>query len=144
MSYIEKYGYATCVMMDSPAHRLIQIAAIKLWTEQAILQNQIQFYFDHHSKPVGYVTWAYFTPEVSNRFLYDREFVPHPSEWNEGPELWIIDACFPFGKFRDAFKHIRDTLFPGDAVIHWSRVRKGLRRTSAYCPKLRNYQRLEI
>lgn len=65
----------------------------------AIALNQIQFYFNDNGAVVGYVVWAFLTPEVADRLSRCHDERLHISEWNEGEELWILDIVAPRGHF---------------------------------------------
>ncbi|WP_367948764.1 toxin-activating lysine-acyltransferase [Pseudomonas graminis] len=112
-------GYAVMLITNSPTYRFSQVLALKIWIEPAILHQQIAFIFSGFGDVRGYYTWALLSDEVSSRLINDADFMLHPSEWNEGSSLWIIDFCFPYGDLSAGIQDIR-CRFRGDD-ISWVR-----------------------
>lgn len=138
-------GHVAWLMAKEPEYREYPLAAMTHWLEVPIGLGQIQVFFDPvmHT-PVGYVTWAWLSAEVEERWKNDPSMLLHYSEWNEGDRLWIMDLVAPFGHAPDIARHLRRHGFPGHArasslrrdaegnvrkISHW--VRAGARAESA-------------
>ncbi len=76
-----------------PSRQRLPIGALQLWIEPAIDLDQCRVFFDAKEQPVGYMTWAYLSASVAKRLAKDSIGVMHPSEWNEGRMLWIMDIA---------------------------------------------------
>ena len=135
-------GFATMVLLQSKKYSLFHILTIKIWLEQAIMLDQIKFYFDWNGHPIGYVTWAYLAEDVEKRLVEDPDFVLHYSEWNEGGNAWIIDFCMPTGNAKEGlryfFEHISETY---SGSLSWARrgSNNKVRKVSSINMKTRNY-----
>lgn len=115
-------GYACILIFMSKHYSLFHIASLNLWIHPAIHHKQIIFLFDKQSEPIGYVTWAYLASDSQDRLLNDPGFSLHPSEWNEGGNMWIIDFCFPCGNVRQGIRKIKEVLkAKGIVRAHWAR-----------------------
>lgn len=124
-SVAEQCGYACVLMSLSHTHANRPMQYLTEVIEPAIAQKNIKFYFNDEGQVVGYVVWAYLASDVENRFLKTGQLNLHPSEWNEGISLWIIDLLSPFGNIKHILRSLRDTLFPDTLTIRYFRVKKG-------------------
>ncbi|WP_404985528.1 toxin-activating lysine-acyltransferase [Caballeronia sp. LZ034LL] len=112
----ERLGCVAHVMALNASHRTHKIFGLAVWAEQAIAHEQIEIFF-MNGEPVGYFMWALLTPEVADKaFRVGRPI--HPSEWNEGELLWVVDASIPAGslpiygpKIRARLARISDNFF---------------------------------
>jgi hemolysin-activating ACP:hemolysin acyltransferase len=122
--HAQKIGYAVMLMLLSPKYSSFHVLTLRLWTEQAILHNQIQFFFDPMGEPLAYVTWALLSEETEDRWVSDPNILFHPSEWNEGDRLWIIDFCAPKGKAREIIRHLKEKCWQDHNTVFWLKRRK--------------------
>ncbi|WP_402721338.1 toxin-activating lysine-acyltransferase [Janthinobacterium rivuli] len=104
-------GTAAYLILRCTKYRLFRVASVGAWLQPPILLKQICFFYDTLGHPIGYVTWAYLTREVEQRFVEDPNFLLHFSEWNEGDRLWMIDFVAPNGMVREIVDYIRRHLF---------------------------------
>lgn len=91
----ERLGCVAHVMALNAFHRSHKIYGLAVWAEQAIAHDQIEIFF-MNGEPVGYLMWALITTEVADR-VFQLGHPIHPSEWNEGELLWVVDASLPSG-----------------------------------------------
>lgn len=84
----------------------------------AIALRQAAFGFDVNGVPEALISWAYLTEDVSAELARDPGRALHPSEWNEGTELWILAL---FGAPGRAGPLLRRTLH--ERLSRFSRVR---------------------
>lgn len=122
--HARQLGLATMLMLQCKEYSEYQILCLKVWTEQAILHRQIKFFFNDLGAPVGYVTWAYLSEEIENKIAREGLCLLHPSEWDEGDRLWILDFCSPGGHTWDIVRHIKHKMFHGVHEAKWIRARK--------------------
>lgn len=134
--HARQLGLAVMLMLQDKSYSEMQVLCVKVWTEQAILHNQIRFFFNDLGAPVGYVTWAYLSEDVEKKFLQQGVCLLHPSEWNEGERLWILDLCSPEGHTADIVRHLKTCLFRDACDVRWIRYSK-----SAEAIKMRVYRR---
>lgn len=120
----EKYGYASMLLAKSRSHASYPIRYLSAIIAPAIDHGNIKFYFNSEGSLVGYVIWALLAPDVEERILRDGRIVLHPSEWNEGDRLWIIDFLAPFGNLKYMMRDLRDVVFPEQQEIRYFRIRK--------------------
>jgi hemolysin-activating ACP:hemolysin acyltransferase len=92
-----------------------------VWTEPAISLSQIAFVYDRSGNPLAYVTWAWLSPDVQDRFLSNSLVSLHVSEWNEGENLTIIDFVSSPRCGRAVISHLRKKVFPTAASAVWVR-----------------------
>lgn len=134
-SKAKKVGYACLIGLMCNRYSLYQIMTLGLWIVPAIDHDQIVFFFDKTSAPLGYVSWAYLAPDSEVRLLHDVDFLLHASEWNEGGNAWIIDFCFPKGGVKEAVIWLKK-IFRKEGIdkIHWARRNKeyAVRHISIY------------
>lgn len=72
----------------------INIQSFLHWVKPAILNGQYHlFYSKDGSKCIGYIMWAWVNDETHVKYLKSKRFILHPSEWNEGRNLIIVDYC---------------------------------------------------
>lgn len=94
--YFKLLGKVVSVMLQCPAHRRLQIAAIGLWIDPALLLEQVEVVDDGRGEAVAYLCWAMVSDDVLRRLRMGEQSVLHVSEFNEGTNFWIIDfACRP-------------------------------------------------
>lgn len=115
----EQIGFAVSCMLHNRNYSLYPVLSIQLWTEFAIQHNQIKFLFDTRGFPLAYATWAYLETDTEERLLSDPEFRLHPSEWNEGGRIWILDFCCKPGFGRKAIERFVQLHPWGDEEIRW-------------------------
>jgi len=99
---------AAAFLMTRCRYQTYASACLRIWVEPAIDLDQARFFYDAAGKPVGYVTWAWLAPDVASRLVGEGAFNLHLSEWNEGPELWIMDLVAPFGHAADILRACAD------------------------------------
>ncbi|ECX6625118.1 toxin-activating lysine-acyltransferase [Salmonella enterica] len=125
LSVHEKIGFAVRCMLYNRNYSLYPVLTIQIWTEFAINHDQIKFLFDGKGMPLAYITWAYIAPDTEERLISDPEFRLHPSEWNEGGRIWVLDFCCKPGFGAKAIEHF--SKFPpwGEGEVRWlSRKKK--------------------
>lgn len=126
--FVKEIGYAAICMMGSRRYQAYRFASMAAWTRQPIEQRQIRFFADQYNEVAGYVTWAHLTAEVARKFLSEKNYILHPSEWNEGDLVWIMDICANQLDFRAMAADILEMFEGKTDYLHWeSRKRTGTR-----------------
>ncbi|WP_017346045.1 toxin-activating lysine-acyltransferase [Pantoea sp. A4] len=115
----EKIGFAVSCMLKHRNYSLYPVLSIQRWTEYAINHHQIKFFFDGHNQPLGYITWAYLEADTELRMLNDEKFNLHPSEWNEGGRIWLLDFCCAPGYSLEVIKKLKRIRPWGEGQVRW-------------------------
>lgn len=121
------FGFAAMLLTTSPNHSGYPASYLRSVIEQAISNRCMKFYFNAQGEALGYVVWAFLAPDVEARFMKDGHWNLHPSEWDEGDSLWIIDIVAPAGNFREVIRDLRDVVFKNQQSVNYCRVRRGQR-----------------
>ncbi len=102
---------------------------------EAHLHEQLQLFFSEDRDLVGFVAWALLSTQTEMRILKSGKTELHPSEWNEGNSLWLIDiVAFP-GRFKYIARVLRDEIFAPYERVRFARTRGN--RTSIHEVTLR-------
>jgi hemolysin-activating ACP:hemolysin acyltransferase len=142
----EHIGYATKLLLISStfdSNLLQRLRAIDL----AITQDRIRYYFNVDGVIVGFVVWGFLCERTEERIIKTGVVDLHPSEFNEGNALWILDLFVPFGHIAYVLKDLRDNLFKSYTALRFFRVKqncvivKELNRTSNRMSFFKNSQR---
>ncbi|WP_428832164.1 toxin-activating lysine-acyltransferase [Gibbsiella dentisursi] len=115
----EQIGFAVSCMLNNRNYSLYPILSIQRWTEFAINHKQIKFLFGANNQPLAYITWAYLERDTESRMLHDPKFNLHPSEWNEGGRIWILDFCCKPGYSREVIKLLSKIRPWGEGQVRW-------------------------
>ncbi|WP_052690155.1 toxin-activating lysine-acyltransferase [Xanthomonas albilineans] len=121
--YAEKLGYAGYLLAKSAYHARLPLAYLETTLRPAIMHHQIRFFFDD-GEPCGYIIWARLAEDVEERFIQQNDLRLHPSEWNEGSSLWIVDLLIPPGLSRSVIAYLRDDLFRTEPRVRYVRFRR--------------------
>jgi cytolysin-activating lysine-acyltransferase len=119
----EKLGCVAHIMASNSSHRSQKIYGLAVWIEPAIVHDQIEIFF-RNGEPVGYFVWACLTPTVVSKIIKQNHVI-HPSEWNEGDLLWVIDVLLPRDSLSIYRNKIRAILSQYSDNFYWIRKRKG-------------------
>ena len=93
---------------QSPLHRRYTIETFNACFLPGIQLNQFRYY-QKGDEPVGFVTWAWLTDDMAAKYQQGN-FIPPPTEWNKGPNLWFIEFLAPFGNARAMIYDLRNGL----------------------------------
>lgn len=124
----EQIGYAVQCMLHNKNYSLFPVLSLQHWTENAILHKQIKFIFDAQGKPLAYFTWACLRQDTTTRLMHDPHFRLHPSEWNEGGDVWMLDFCCKPGYAKAILRFIKPDLPWKNDEIYWYSRRKKIVR----------------
>jgi cytolysin-activating lysine-acyltransferase len=116
----EKLGCIASLMAHHKCYSAQRGDYLKSWIEPAIEIGQIKVIFNAMRKPVGFITWAFLAEDTVRLFLAGKT-ISHLSEWNEGRQLWIIDACVPNGYVNWLYTFFQSAEFADHDTIFWSR-----------------------
>ncbi len=89
--------------------------------------GQVKIYFNNYGECMGYVVWATLAPDVERRFIRDKNINLHPTEWNEGISLWIIDFLVLRGSLQYVLADLRDRQFAAYETLTYFRIKNGKR-----------------
>ena len=82
------------VCSQDAIRRNIDIKSFLHWIKPAVLHDQyLQIKNEGEVNTSGYITWAFVNDKTLQRYIQGARFVLHPSEWNEGQHLIVVDFC---------------------------------------------------
>ncbi|WP_198158344.1 toxin-activating lysine-acyltransferase [Enterovibrio coralii] len=91
---MEMLGMLLKICMSDSSRRNISIKSFYNWMKPAVYHDQILLIKTRMIKEDnGYVTWAWVDDNTLDKYLTESRFTLHPSDWNEGPHLIIMDFC---------------------------------------------------
>ena len=131
-------GAVASINAHSEGRQRLPIGALRLWIEPAIDLGQCQVFYDSQERPVGYITWAFLSVPVASRVAKDTASVLHPSEWNEGRHLWIMDLVALGKAVPVQAKEMLRSRFHGFEFINYVRSERPTRIRKVRISKLRN------
>jgi cytolysin-activating lysine-acyltransferase len=113
---MEKRGTVAHLAALSQQYRHLPMAVLRDWIDPALMADQLViFYKWNDSLPVGYISWAFLAADVEDRWMHDPKASLHPSEWNEGETLWIMDFLALPGYCEDIVEYVDQHMFAGHA-----------------------------
>lgn len=118
-------GLACQVISRSPYHSKLDFHYVQSTLIPAIMHRQLQIFFDENEAPVAYIVWASVVDEVEARFVTEKKFRLHESEWNEGEILWVIDLAAKTGYFASVKNLLTKTTFRNVFNIRYMRMSQG-------------------
>ena len=118
----------------------IDICSFLHWVKPAVLHHQYLFLWrERDIQPYGYTSWAWVNTETLKRYINDERFILHPSEWNEGDNLIIVDFfCLDNASFclRRLLKKCRELKLLGLDTVYYRRSARNGIRPHRCCVKL--------
>lgn len=114
--YREQLGIAAHLCAAHSRYGMLPICNLNIYVIPALLHRQIGFVFDEYNNPIAYLVWAFIAADVESKIIAGKPL--HPSEWNEGEQLWIVDFVAPFGNVREIVNFLRMTQFLDRTSAH--------------------------
>src|SRR5688572_27244467 len=99
-------GEITLLMMLSQVHRKMQIRDIADIVLPFINLDQFRIYRNGVKRPVGFITWAYFSEEVEKEYLNGKAVLSE-KELNSGKIIYMTDFIAPYGHAKRIIKELR-------------------------------------
>lgn len=99
-------GDVVFLFLHSPLHRGWPVFMIERNVLPAIHHKQFRLYHDGNGRPIGFVSWAYLTDELDQKYQTGA-YALKPMEWIGGTNAWIIDFVAPFGHTMAVRRHMR-------------------------------------
>lgn len=112
-------GEVTSLILQSRLHHRYAIVRILTRTIPALKNNQFKIYYDK-LKPVGYVSWAYISDEVEEKFK-KADYDLKPDEWNCGDNLWFVEFVAIDGYATKFIDYLKKEVF-ADKIARSNRV----------------------
>lgn len=112
-------GEITWLMAQSEMHKEWPIASIMQWVVPALLNNQYRLY-RQGDKPIGYVSWGWFSEEVEKGYALDPTSL-QPMNWKSGDRLWLLDWIAPVGGTSEIARDLKNNIFPNEVgrALRW-------------------------
>jgi hemolysin-activating ACP:hemolysin acyltransferase len=73
--------------------------------------QQLKIYVNGYDECVGFVTWAYLSPDVERAFLSGKYRALDEWEYNDGTSPWVLDMVVAPGSLRYVLEDLRDVVF---------------------------------
>lgn len=105
-SNAETLGHIFTLLAQSKLHRSWRVIEIERYVVPALQHRQYRLFYDKSGKPFGYVSWAWLTKEVEDRYLAGG-YMLQPVDWTGGDRPWIIDWIAPRGGTRFIIRDLR-------------------------------------
>lgn len=121
---LAQIGAISAFLAHHPKGASMQLAAIAVWIEPAVLLQQAQVFFNSAGTIAGFVTWAHFCPATEALWRTQGPLPLGYSDWNEEGNLWIISIGAAPGCLRSVISTLRVTPpFNSERTVSWARVR---------------------
>jgi len=120
-------GFVCGLARSSLLHAQMSSGALIDMLYPAMHLGQVKIYFNNYGECMGYVVWATLAPDVERRFIRDKNINLHPTEWNEGISLWIIDFLVLRGSLQYVLADLRDRQFAAYETLTYFRIKNGKR-----------------
>ncbi len=101
-------GEMTWLLSQSPLHRHFAIGDLE-WLVMPPLIHQQFYIFRDGDRPVGLALWAKCRPEAEAKLdkgMIEPENRLTLEEWNNGPQIWLVDLVAPFADQQNKHREI--------------------------------------
>tara|TARA_R100001377_G_scaffold80088_1_gene58705 strand:+ start:119 stop:541 length:423 start_codon:yes stop_codon:yes gene_type:complete len=114
---------------QSPDHRLYTLVEFNNYCVFPILHNKVRIFYEN-DKPIGLVTWAWFSNDEAKRFL-DERWCPGEDVYKrqDGDQLWAIEFIAPYSPSRKILKRMMHETYQEhthhletNPLLHWRRL----------------------
>lgn len=120
-------GFVCELARNSQFHARLPTTKLLELINLAIRTKQIKLYFNHYGLCMGYVAWAFLSPNVEQRLLQGKGISLRIEEMRQGDNLWIIDFLVPHGSLPYVLRDMRNNLFNDRETVTYFRYKNGLR-----------------
>ena len=103
------------------------------WIDVPVRLGQLQICFDQYAKCVGVISWAYLSDDRHEQMFHRKPNVLHPSEWNEGVQLWIMQLLTRERRAVWGVRAILAELARQSGCVWYGRERMGVVQSRALC-----------
>jgi hemolysin-activating ACP:hemolysin acyltransferase len=106
-----------------PGHAQTPLSGMTALLLNARRVDQLKVYLNGFGECVGYVVWAFLTPEVEDEFIAVK---PRPlAEWefNDGTSPWILDMAVAPGSLPYVLEDLRDVVFRDHEQLTYFRIK---------------------
>lgn len=105
-SNAEALGQIFTLMTQSKVHRSWRVVEIERYIVPALQHRQFRLFYDKTGIPFGYVSWAWLTKGLEERYLAGG-YALQPQDWVGGDLPWIIDWLAPRGGTKYMLRDLR-------------------------------------
>ncbi len=108
-----------------PTHAQTPVSGMVSMLLNARRVDQLKVYLNGYDECVGYVVWAFLTPEVEDEFISGT---PRPLvewEFNDGTSPWILDMAVAKGSLPYVLEDLRDVVFSEHQQLTYFRAKGG-------------------
>jgi len=87
----ELFGFALQISSMHARRQEWSVGRLSSLILPAVYHEKIRFFFNHDGMPIGYIVWAFPSPEIQNLLFHEPNYILHESEWDEDGQLLILD-----------------------------------------------------
>ncbi|HWW70113.1 MAG TPA: toxin-activating lysine-acyltransferase [Duganella sp.] len=87
--------------------------------------GQLKVYLNGYEECVGYVAWAFLTPDVEEEFISGNPRALQEWEFNDGLSPWILDMGVKHGSLSYILEDLRDEVFRDYEQLTYFRIKDG-------------------
>lgn len=114
LTKIPMFGAVTWLLTQQPSGRQTLLGELEWRVMPPLILEQSKVYL-RQGAPAAFVSWARLSDAVAERY----RSAPHQltvSDWNSGPQVWLIDMIAPFGGAQEILKDMREKVFAGQTI----------------------------
>jgi hemolysin-activating ACP:hemolysin acyltransferase len=108
-----------------PSHTQTSLGGMMALLQNARKVGQLKVYVNGYGECVGYVVWAFLTPDVEDEFISDKPRPLADWEFNDGTSPWILDMAVAPGSLPYVLEDLRDVVFHEHEQLTYFRVKNG-------------------
>lgn len=108
-----------------PGHDQTPLSGMLSMLLNARRVGQLKVYLNGYDECVGYVIWAFLTPEVEDEFIAGQPRALAEWEFNDGTSPWILDMAAAPGSLPYVLEDLRDVVFGDHEQLSYFRVKAG-------------------
>ncbi len=134
----ELFGFALQLCSLHPNRQEWSVGRLSALIISAVYHEKIRFFFNREGNPIGYIIWAFPSPEIQNLIFHEPNYVLHESEWDEDGTLLVLDFVINPQYLFNICSELRRTTFFTNETVTFARLDKktGGRRLSTW--KIKN------
>lgn len=116
IGHISKFASKTLAHQDTTLRDFLD------QLHKALAVSQVKIFFNEYGRCVGYVIWAFLSPDVERQFVQYGPRRLNQWEFNEGLSPWIIDFQILPGCLHFSIIEIKKNIFKDyGKVTYWKR-----------------------
>lgn len=126
----ELFGFALQLCSTHPHRQELSVGRLSALIISAVYHEKIRFFFNREGTPIGYIVWAFPSPEIQNLLFHEPNYVLHESEWDEDGSLLVLDFVAHQDHLFSIFGELRRSTFSTYKTVSFvhSNIKTNVRR----------------